>query len=257
MITIKSDEEIQIMKEAGQILVKVFDAVQKKIKPGMSTYELDKVIEKIIIENGSISAEKGYPNFIKGKPSFPGNACISVNEQIVHGVPSKKVILKNGDIVSIDLVIKYKEYHADAARTYIIGKSKTKRDEELVLTTEEAFFEGIKFAKVGYRVGDISHAIYQYVRSKGFDVIREYQGHGIGRNMHEEPAVPNYGNAGVGPRLEAGMTIAIEPMVVSGSKNIWDNDPDGWTVKTLDNENSAHYENTVLITDGEPVILTL
>lgn len=257
MITIKNDDEIKIMSEAGNIMKEVHKEVQKAIKPGISTLYLDKLIEKVITKRGGISAEKGYPNWIEGKPDFPGNACISVNEEIVHGVPKKERILKDGDIVSIDLVILYKGYNIDAARTYFVGKPKNKKDENLVTTTEEAFFEGIKFAKVGYRIGDISNAIEKYVRSKGFNVIREYQGHGIGREMHEEPMIPNYGNPGTGPRIKKGMTLAIEPMVVAGSREIYDNHPDGWTVVTRDSSNSAHYENTILVTDDEPIILTL
>lgn len=257
MIFIKNEEEIEKMRAAAEIMKKVHAALYKSIKPGVSTYQLDKIIEEIILSHGAISAEKGYPNFFPGKPAFPGNACISVNEEIVHGVPKKERILKNGDIVSIDLVVKYNGYHADAARTYIVGKAKSKKDENLVIVTEEAFFEGIKFAKPGYRIGDISAAIEKYVKSKGFDVIKEYQGHGIGKSMHEDPMIPNYGKAGTGVRLKKGMTLAIEPMVVSGSDRILDNDPDGWTVVTYDGKPSAHYENTVLITDDEPEILTL
>ena len=256
MIIIKNEEEIEKMRAAGEIMKEVHNALYKSIKPGVTTEQLDKIIEDIILSHGAISAEKGYPNFYEGKPAFPGNACISVNEEIIHGVPGKRM-LKTGDIVSIDLVIKYNGYHADAARTYIVGKANSKKDENLVITTEEAFFEGIKYAKPGYRIGDISNAIEAYVKSKGFNVIKEYQGHGIGASMHEEPMIPNYGKAGTGPRIKKGMTLAIEPMVVSGSSNILDNDPDGWTVVTYDGKPSAHYENTVLVTDDEPEILTL
>lgn len=257
MITIKSKKEIEIMRKAGQIMKQVHKEVESKIRPGISTYDLDKIIEKIIIDNNAISAEKGYPNFKPGGIPFPGNSCISVNDVVVHGVPKKNQILQNGDIVSIDLVIKYKGMHVDAARTYIIGKTKDKRDEELVIVTEDAFFEAMKYAKPGYRIGDISYAIEKYVKNHGFDVIREYQGHGIGKKMHEGPAIPNYGKPGLGPRIEPGMTLAIEPMVVAGSKYITDDHEDGWTVTTIDGKNSAHYENTVLITTSEPEILTL
>lgn len=257
MIFIKNENEIEKMREAANIMKEVHKALYKSIKPGISTLELDNIIEKIIVSNGAISAEKGYPNFFEGKPDFPGSACISVNEEIVHGVPKKERILQEGDIVSIDLVVKYNGYHADAARTYIVGRAKSKKDENLVIVTEEAFFEGIKYAKPGYRIGDISHAIETYVKSKGFDVIHEYQGHGIGKSMHEDPMIPNYGKPGTGPRIKKGMTLAIEPMVVSGSNRILDNDPDGWTVVTYDMKPAAHYENTVLITDDEPEILTL
>ena len=256
MIYIKNEEEIEKMRKVAEIMKEVHTELYKKIKPGMTTLELDKIIENIITAKGAISAEKGYPNFFPGKPAFPGNACISVNEEVVHGVPGKRV-LKDGDIVSVDLVIKLDGYHADAARTYIVGSPKSKKDEKLVRVTEEAFFEGIKYARPGFRIGDISNAIETYVKSHGFDLIEEYQGHGIGQFMHEDPMIPNQGKKGTGPRIKKGMTLAIEPMVVQGSKRILDNDPDGWTVVTYDNMPAAHYENTVLVTDDEPEILTL
>ena len=255
MINIKSNKEIELMRNAGNIMKQVFEEVKNNIKPGISTWDLNLVIKKIIESNGATSAEYNYPNFIPGKPSFPGHACISVNDVIVHGVPSKKVILKEGDIVTVDLVIKKDGYHVDAARTYGVGKI-SKVAQKLITVTENAFFESIKYAKEGYRIGDIYNAVELYVKKNGFDVIREYQGHGIGKQMHEDPGIPNFGKKGVGPRLQKGMTLAIEPMVTEGKRFILDDDVDGWTVRTEDGKLSAHYENTVLITENEPEILT-
>lgn len=255
MIEIKSPREIELMREAGKIMKKIHKEVENSIKPGISTWDLNLIIKKIIEEAGATSAEYLYPNHIPGNPPFPGHACISVNEQIIHGVPSKKVILKDGDIVSVDLVIAKNGYHADCARTYAVGNI-SKNAQKLIDVTRKAFFEGIKQAKPGNRIGDISYTICNYVQKHGFDVIREYQGHGIGKEMHEDPAVPNYGKKGTGPRLVEGMTIAVEPMVVEGSRKILDCDPDGWTVVTKDGKLSAHYENTILITSNGAELLT-
>ena len=215
---------------------------------------MDKIIEKIIEENGAISAEKNYPNPIEGLPPFPASACISVNEQVIHGVPSKKTILKDGDLVSIDLVILKDGYHVDAARTYGVGNI-SDQAKKLIDVARNSFKEGLKCARIGNRIGDISNAIQTYVEKNGFSVLREYQGHGIGKEMHEEPGIPNYGKKGVGLRLQKGMTIAIEPMVNEGTRHIEELD-DGWTVITADHKLSAHYENTILITDKAPEILT-
>jgi methionine aminopeptidase, type I len=179
MIEIKSEKEINIMRNNGKIMKEIQKEVKRFIKPGISTWELNNLIKNIIEKNGARSAEYNYPNFHKGKPAFPGHACISVNEQIIHGVPSKKVILKDGDIVTIDLVIEKDGYHVDMARTYEVGQNVNKSTKKLLEVTRNAFYEGIKFAKVGYRIGDISHAIESYVQKNGFDVILEYQGHGI------------------------------------------------------------------------------
>ena len=205
-------------------------------------------------ENGAIPAEKGYPSGVKGVPAFPGSICASVNDEVIHGIPSKRVILKEGDIISIDLVAYKDGFNGDCARTYSVGKI-DKASQKLMEVTKQAFFEGIKFAKKGNRIGDISHAIGEFVEKNGLNVVKEFQGHGIGRQMHEDPGIPNYGKAGRGVRLEPGMTLAIEPMVRAGSDEILELE-DGWTIITEDGARSAHYENTILITENEPEILT-
>ena len=255
MITIKNEREIELMKEACRVTALAHKAIEEAIKPGISTWELDQIAERVIRENGGIPAEKGYPSGVKGVMDFPASICASVNDEVIHGIPSKKVILKDGDVVSIDLVAYKNGYNGDAARTHIVGKA-SEQDKKLVEVTKQAFFEGIKFAKPGYRIGDISYAIQQYVESNGFSVIKEFQGHGIGRQMHEDPGIPNYGTPGRGPKIEAGMTLAIEPMVIAGKPDILELD-DGWTIVTEDGSLSAHYENTILITENEPEILTL
>ena len=255
MVTIKSKREIELMEEAGKLVALTYDMLEKNIKPGMSTYDLDQMAYKFIKEHGGIPAQKGYPSGIKGVPAFPGTLCTSINDTVIHGIPSKKDIIKDGDIVSIDLVILKNGYNADAARTFVVGNASEKA-KKLVEVTKQASFEGIKFAKPGNRVGDISNAIGNFVWNNGFDVIREFQGHGIGKEMHEEPGVPNFGKAGRGLRLEPGMTIAVEPMVTEGNPDILELD-DGWTIITEDGKLSAHYENTILITENEPKILTM
>ena len=255
MIDIKSKREIELMREACRVTALVHKAIEKAIKPGVSTLELDQIAEKVIRENGGIPAEKGYPSYDKSIPDFPASICASVNDEVIHGIPSSRVILKEGDVISIDLVVYKDGFNGDAARTYIVGKG-SKEDEKLLKVTKQAFFEGIKFAKKGYRIGDISHAIGEYVESNGFSVVKEFQGHGIGRSMHEDPGIPNYGKAGKGPKLEPGMTLAIEPMVIAGREDILELD-DGWTIVTEDGSNSAHYENTILITEKEPEVLTI
>ena len=206
-------------------------------------------------QNGAIPAEKGYPSGVKGVPAFPGSICASVNDEVIHGIPSKRVILKEGDIVSIDLVALKDGFNGDCARTYIVGNI-DKETKRLIDVTKQAFFEGIKYAKKGNRLGDISHSIGEYVEKNGFSVVKEFQGHGIGRSMHEDPGIPNFGKAGRGIRLEPGMTLAIEPMVIYGKDGILELD-DGWTIISEDGSKSAHYENTILITENEPEILTL
>ena len=192
---------------------------------------------------------------VSGIPDFPGSICSSVNDEVIHGIPSKRVILKQGDIISIDLVAYKNGFNGDCARTYFVGKVpySTKR---LVNVTKQAFFEGIKFARKGFRLGDVSHAIGSYIEQNGYSVVKEFQGHGIGRDMHEDPGIPNYGKTGRGIRLESGMTLAIEPMVIMGKEGILELD-DGWTIITEDGSLAAHYENTILITEKEPEILTI
>ena len=255
MVTIKSKREIELMKEACRVAALAQKAIEQAIKPGISTYELDMIAEKVIRDNGGIPAEKGYPSGEKGIPDFPGSICSSVNDEVIHGIPSKKVILKTGDIVSIDLVAYKDGFNGDCARTYVVGDvpAQTKR---LIEVTKQAFFEGLKYAKKGYRIGDISNAIGEFVNKNGYSVVKEFQGHGIGRQMHEEPGIPNYGKAGRGIRLEPGMTLAIEPMVIMGNSDILQLD-DGWTIVSRDGSLAAHYENTILITEKEPEVLTL
>ena len=254
MVYIKSKREIELMKEACKIANLTQKEIEKAIKPGVTTYELDQIAEKTIREHGGIPAEKGYPSGVKGVPDFPASICASVNDEVIHGIPSKKVVLKEGDLVSIDLVVYKNGFNGDCARTYIVGKA-SKEDERLVEITKQAFFEGIKFAKAGNRIGDVSHAIGEFIEKNGYSVVREFQGHGIGRQMHEDPGIPNYGKAGRGVKLEPGMTLAIEPMVIAGKSGILELD-DGWTIITEDGTKSAHYENTILITEKEPEILT-
>ena len=254
MVTIKSKKEIEKMREACRVTALVYEKIEKFIKPGITTLELDKFAEKIIRENGGIPAQKGYPSGQRKVPPFPGTLCISINDEIIHGIPSKRVI-KDGDVVSIDLVVYKNGFNGDAARTYIVGKT-NKEKQKLVDITKQAFFEGIKYAVKGNRIGDISHAIGEFVEKNGFNVVKEFQGHGIGEEMHEDPGIPNYGKAGRGIRLEPGMTLAIEPMVMVGKPNICVLD-DGWTIVTEDESLAAHYENTILITEKEPEILTL
>ena len=248
MIIIKSEHEIEMMREAGKVTGQILRELKDVIKPGISTMDIDQYVERRVKDFGMIASEKGYCG-------FPGSVCTSVNEVVVHGIPSESCILNEGDIVSVDLVVEYKGYMADACRTYAVGEISPKA-QHLIDTAEAAFFEGMKYAKIGNRLGDVSHAIQQKVESEGFGVIREFVGHGIGKDMHEEPQIPNYGKAGKGPRLVKGMTLAIEPMIVEGSYEV-DVLLDDWTVVTIDGGLAAHYENTVVISDGEPELLTL
>ena len=255
MVTIKSKKEIELMRESCKVVALLYKELEDKIKPGMTTWEVDEISENIIRRLGAIPAEKGYDIGIKGVPPYPASICISINDEVIHGVPSKTKIIKEGDIVSIDTVALKNGYHGDAARTFMIGNV-SKEAKRLVKVTKQAFFEGLKYAKPGYRIGDISHCIGEYVQSQGYSVVREFQGHGIGKEMHEDPGIPNYGKAGRGIRLEPGMTLAIEPMVIQGKPNILELD-DGWTIVSEDGSLTAHYENTILITEKEPEILTI
>ena len=236
------------MREAGKVTGLILNELKELIRPGMSTMEIDRFVEKTVKAHGMTAAEKGYCG-------YPASVCTSVNEEVVHGIPSKKRILREGDIVSVDLVVEYKGYMADAARTYAVGKISPEA-EMLIKTAEEAFWKGVEFAKPGYRLSDISHNIQTVVEGRGFGVIRDFVGHGIGSDMHEDPQIPNYGKPGKGPRLQAGMTLAIEPMICQGSYEV-DVLLDDWTAVTVDGGLAAHYENTVVITDGEPELLTL
>lgn len=255
MVTIKSKSEIEKMREASRVAALVQQAVGNAIRPGISTYELDKIAEETMKKNGAIPAEKGFPSGMKGVPDFPGSICASINDNIIHGIPSKYDILKEGDIISIDLVAYKDGFNGDCTRTYAVGKISDEA-QKLIDVTKQSFFEGIKLAKKGNRLGDVCHAIGAYIENNGFSVIKEFEGHGIGREMHEDPGIPNYGKAGRGIRLEPGMTLAIEPMVAAGSAEICEGE-DGWSIWTIDESLSAHYENTILITENEPEILTI
>lgn len=248
MIIIKSQQEINYMREAGKVCGDILRELEAFIKPGISTMDIDKLVEKRCRENNMIAAEKGYFG-------YPASICTSVNEEIVHGIPSKDKILREGDIVSCDLVVQHKGYMADACRTYGVGKI-SKKAQRLIDTAEKAFFEGIKYAREGCRIRDISQEVQKTVEAEGFGVIRDFLGHGIGRDMHEDPPVPNYVSKGSSPRLQKGMTICIEPMICEGD---WEVEVlmDNWTAVTVDGGLAAHYENTVVITDGEPELLTL
>ncbi len=236
------------MRQAGKVTGQILNDLEKVIRPGITTLEIDRFVEKAVKAAGMTAAEKGYCG-------YPASICVSVNEEVVHGIPSKKRILREGDIVSLDLVVENHGYMADAARTYGVGKI-SPLAQHLIDTAKQAFFNGIAFAKEGYRLSDISNAIQTAVEGEGFGVIRDFVGHGIGSNMHEDPQIPNYGKPGKGPRLQRGMTLAIEPMITQGSYEI-DVLSDDWTAVTVDGGLAAHYENTVVITDGEPELLTL
>lgn len=248
MIIIKSKREIDIMREAAKVTGEILRDLEGFIEPGMPTHDIDQFVET------RIAHYKMKPTF-KGYGGFPAAACISVNEEVVHGFPSKKRILKEGDIVSVDTGATLKGYCSDAARTYGVGEI-SPAARKLIDVTRESFFEGVNYAMVGYRLHDIGHAIQQYAESYGFGVIRDYLGHGIGRDLHEDPQVPNYGEAHTGPHLKEGMVLAIEPMITQGSYGTRTL-ANGWTVVTDDGLLAAHYENTVVITDGEPELLTL
>ena len=247
-VSIKSEREIELMRESGRILSIVHTELAKMIKPGISTLDIDKRCYEIIRDFGCI------PSFLNYQ-GYPASVCVSVNDEVVHGIPNKNRILKDGDIVSLDAGVIYKGYHSDAARTVAVGEVSVEW-KRLMDVTKQSFFEGIKYAKPGYRIGDISGAIQDYAESFGYSLVRELVGHGVGRELHEDPQVPNFRTKRKGIRLEPGMTLAIEPMVNMGHYDVnWLDD--GWTVVTADGSPSAHYENTILITDGEPELLTI
>ncbi len=246
-IVIKSEHDIELMRRACLITAGARTIARQGIRDGITTHELDREIRRYIVKNG---AEPTFYHYA----GFPGNACISINEEVIHGIPGGKRI-RSGDIVSVDVGAKIHGFTGDCAGTYPCGEISSEA-EDLIAVTRQSFFEGIKFARPGYRISDIGHAIQEYVEGHGYSVVRAYVGHGVGAELHEEPEVPNYGEPGHGPRLVKGMTLAVEPMVNAGTYDIrvLDND---WTVVTADGKLSAHYENTILITDGEPEILTM
>lgn len=248
MIKLKSVDEIELMRIAGKITGDTLRLLEKNIRPNITTKELDKLAYDYIISQGARPSFKNYNG-------FPSTICISVNEEIVHGIPSDKKVLKEGDIVSIDVGACYNGYHGDAARTVAVGKIDSKK-KRLIKVTEKSFYEGIKGLKAGAFVGDISHRVQTYVESHGYSVVKELVGHGVGTHLHEEPDIPNFGRTGSGSRLNEGAVIAIEPMVNMGERNV-EFMPDGWTVVSRDRLPSAHYENTVLIKKDGVEILTL
>lgn len=249
MVTIKSEREIELMREAGRILQKVHEDLGKELKAGMSTKEIDRICEQLIRGYGCI------PSFLNYE-GFPASVCVSINDEVVHGIPNKHRYIQEGDIVSLDTGVIWKGYQSDAARTHMIGEV-TPQARKLVEVTEQSFFEGIKYAKAGNHLNDVSSAIQAYAESFGFGVVRDLVGHGIGTEMHEAPEIPNFATRRKGIKLVAGMTLAIEPMITAGRYDVvWDND-DGWTVTTEDGSLASHYENTILITDGDPEILSL
>ena len=246
MITLKSAHEIELMRRAGKITAAASALARDMVRPGVTTQQIDKAVFQFITEQGAT------PSFLHYN-GYPASVCVSVNDEIIHGIPGKRV-LKEGDIVSVDVSAFIGGFHGDCAGTYPCGQVSDEAM-RLIRVTQQSFFEGIKYAREGCRLSDISAAVQAYVEANGFSVVREYVGHGIGRRMHEPPEVPNFGNPGHGPRLLRGMTIAVEPMVNAGSAAIKQM-PDGWTVKTADGKNAAHYENSLLITAGEPELLT-
>ncbi|NLP30537.1 MAG: type I methionyl aminopeptidase [Clostridiales bacterium] len=248
MIVIKSQEEIELMSQAGAVTAQILEELYKVIEPGISTKDIDEFVEENILNNKMIPAFKGYNG-------FPASTCVSINQEVVHGIPSKKRILKQGDIVSVDVGTIHKGYYSDAARTYPVGEIDDSA-QKLITITMESFYEGLNFCKPGYRLSDISHAIQKHVEENGFSVVRDFVGHGIGNSMHEAPQIPNYGIPDRGPRLVPGMVLAIEPMVNEGTYQV-EVLEDNWTVVTRDGKRSAHYENTVVITENEPLLLTV
>ena len=246
MITLKSAHEIEAMRLAGKITAAARALAREMVKPGVTTQQIDKAVFHFIREQGATHSFLHYNG-------YPASVCVSVNDEIIHGIPGKRV-LQEGDIVSVDVGAYIGGYHGDCAGTYPCGQVSDEAM-RLIRVTQDSFFEGLKYAREGCRLSDISHAVQTYVEANGFSVVREYVGHGIGRNMHEAPEVPNYGKPGHGPRLLRGMTIAVEPMVNAGTAAIKQM-PDGWTVKTADGKYAAHYENTILITAGDPELLT-
>ena len=247
MIIIKNSEQIALMRRAGRITAEALMVAKEEIRPGLTTKELDAKIKHFIEKCGATPTFLGYNG-------FPGSACISINEEVIHGIPSNKRIIQEGDIVKVDVGARFRGYNGDSARTFAVGKVS---DEalRLISVTEQSFYEAMKVAKAGNRIGDIGHAVESFVISNGFSVVKTYTGHGVGAELHEEPEIPNYGRAGRGARLYPGMTLAIEPMVNAGTENVKVL-RDGWTVITADGKLSAHYENSIAITESDPVILT-
>ena len=247
MIVLKSSREIELMRHAGQIAGEALALGGELVKPGVTTKHINDMMERYIRSKG------GKPSF-KGYGGFPAAACISINEQVIHGIPSNHTVIQDGDIVSIDVGVLLNGYHGDTAATFGAGKI-SDQAQKLIDVTKQSFFEGIKYAVDGNRLGDVGHAACEYAMRNGFSVVKEYVGHGVGTQLHEEPNVPNYGVKGKGKRLQSGMTIAVEPMINEGTESV-KTLRDGWTVVTIDGKLSAHYEHTIAITENEPLILT-
>ena len=247
MVVIKNSEQLKLMMEAGRITAEALLVAKEAIRPGVSTKEVDTKIRHFIERCGAVPSFLGYGG-------FPGSACISLNNEVIHGIPSDKRIIREGDIVKVDVGARYRGYNGDSARTFAVGKV-SEEALRLIRVTEMSFYEAMKAARAGNRIGDVGSAVERFVISNGFSVVREYVGHGVGANLHEEPEVPNFGTPGRGVRLYPGMTLAIEPMVNVGVPNVKVL-KDGWTVTTADGKLSAHYENSIAITDGDPLILT-
>lgn len=248
MIILKTDREIKMMKKAGQIAARALELAGKSIEPGINTLEIDLIIQRYIESQGA------KPSFL-GYGDFPNSSCISVNNVVVHGIPSKKTVLKSGDIVSIDVGAFFEGFHGDTAFTFACGNISPEA-KALLDATYKSLFEGIKQATVGNRIGDISSAVQRYVEARSYSVVRDFVGHGVGAKLHEDPSVPNFGNPGRGVRLQAGMTIAIEPMINAGTYEV-EILPDGWTTVTADGKLSAHFEHSIAITPDGPIILTM
>ena len=247
MIIIKNSEQLKLMRLAGRITAEALMVARDEIRPGMTTKELDTKIRRYIEKCGATPTFLGYNG-------FPGSACISLNDEVIHGIPSDKVIIREGDIVKVDVGARFRGYNGDSARTFPVGKVS---DEalRLISVTEQSFYEAMKVARAGNRIGDIGHAVESFVISNGFSVVKSFTGHGVGAELHEEPEIPNYGRPGRGARLYPGMTLAIEPMVNAGTENVKVL-RDGWTVVTADGKLSAHYENSIAITESDPILLT-
>lgn len=248
MITVKTDSELQKMRESGRLTKNVLELLRQNVKPGITTKELDKIAYDYIRSCGAIPSFLNYHG-------YPASTCISIDEAVVHGIPSDKIVIREGQIVSVDVGVYYNGYHGDAARTFLVGKVSEEK-QKLVKVTEECFFNAIENLRVGSALGDIGYRIQTHAESNGFSVVRALVGHGIGKDMHEDPSVPNYGKKGTGIRLKSGMTLAIEPMINVGTHQV-DFLSDGWTVLTKDRKPSAHYENTIAILDSGVEILTL
>ena len=246
MITLKNSKEIKKKKKSGAITAAAMMAAKAVIRPGVTTRHIDQAVHAAILSHGATPSFLGYAG-------FPGSACVSVNDEVIHGIPGDRVV-HEGDLVKVDVGAFFEGFHGDCAATFAVGEI-SEEARRLMDVTRQSFYEGIKFARVGYRVSDISHAVQEYAERFGYGVVRQYVGHGVGRKLHEDPEVPNFGKPGHGPRLLPGMTIAIEPMINAGSFDVRVM-PDNWTVKTVDHSLSAHYEHSVLITTGDPVLLT-